>query len=298
MSRTTPGLRRSAIAIGCALVVIAGPAAACINTVDSVILRLQANHDDAGVAAEIAKLEAKYKKAPSLSSINDLAVGRLLTRRYPQAIELLNEAEKLFPGEAIVAANLGTAFELAGNDTEALRWIREGVQRDPKEHFGTEWLHVKILEAKLALARDPDWLKSNTVLGVSFGNADIPVMPEILSTDDTGRVRTPKSLHDAIWYQLKERTKFVRPPDAVVADLYAAQGDLEFAYGKRVDEKHPLGRPPNAYEQALKYGAANRTLVELRKQKFETTYSNASWYGHPTKEPEPVRPASTTATKP
>jgi len=45
--------------------------------------------------------------------------------------------------------DLGTAYELAGKNEPALRWIREGLRRNPNSHKGTEWLHVKILEAKI-----------------------------------------------------------------------------------------------------------------------------------------------------
>jgi hypothetical protein len=55
-----------------------------------------------------------------------------------------------------VAANLGTALELLGNKEEALHWIREGIRRNPQSHEGTEWLHAKILEAKIAAQKDAD----------------------------------------------------------------------------------------------------------------------------------------------
>lgn len=266
-----------AATFACGLLSFVVPAAACINTFETLIAEYVASGNKAGVAEEIAKLEAAYRKEPNLQHTNDLAVGRLLTGRHPEAISLLKEAEKRFPGQSIVAANLGTAYELSGNDAEALLWIREGVRRDPQEHEGTEWLHVKILEAKAALARDPEWLKKNTVLGLNFGGAEVPVMPAMLPLNEKGEARTPAEIGRAILYQMYERQKFVPPPNAVMADLYAARGDLAYAVGRPTRFAASIGDPTEDYEQALKYGAVHQELVQRRKQTFEKSYA-ASWY--------------------
>jgi hypothetical protein len=264
-----------AAAFACGLLSFGAPAVACINTFDQAIREYAAAGNAAGVAEEIAKLEGDYRTDPNLQHTNDLAVGRLLTGRYSEAISLLKEAEKRFPGHAIVAANLGTAYELSGNDAEGLRWIREGVRRDPQEHEGTEWLHVKILEAKIALSRDPEWLKKNTVLGLNFGDAKVPVMPATLPRNEKGEARTPAEIGRAIWYQTEERRKFVSPPNAVMADLYAARGDLSYALGRPTSYAETIGYPAADYEEALRYGAVRQALVQQRKHAFETRWTAA-----------------------
>lgn len=266
-----------AAAFACGLLSFVAPSSACVNTFETQIAGCVASGNQACVVEEIAKLEAAYRKEPNLQHTNDLAVGRLLTGRHSEAISLLNEAEKRFPGQAMVAANLGTAYELSGNDAEALRWIREGVRRDPQEHEGTEWLHVEILEAKIALSRDPEWLKKNTVLGLNFGDAEVPVMPAMLPQNEKGEARTPAEIGRAISYQMYERTKFVPPPNAVIADLYAARGDLSYAMGRPTRYADSIGYPADNYDEALKYGAARQALVLQRKQTFEKTEA-ASWY--------------------
>lgn len=252
------------------------PSSACVNTFETRIEEHIASGNQAGVAEEIARLEAAYREEPNLHHTNDLAVGRLLTGRYSEAISLLKEAEKRFPGQSIVAANLGTAYELSGNDAEALRWIREGVRRDPQEHDGTEWLHVEILEAKIALRRDPEWLRNNTVLGLNFGDAEVPVMPARLPRNENGEARTPAEIGRAISYQMYERKRFVPPPNAVVADLYAARGDLSYAMGRPARYRDSLGDPADDYAEALRYGAARQALVQRRKQRFEEFEAAAS----------------------
>ena len=239
-------------------------ATACINTFDSMIVMAvrEGNHQE--VAKIIARLESDFAKDASLEHSNDLAVARLLTGRYDDSIALLKATERRFPGMAIVAANLGTAFELNGNDGEALRWIREGVRRDPKEHAGSEWLHVRILEGKRALAKNSHWLETNTILGVDFGSELTPRASGPMPADATGAPRSLRDVETSVDYQLRERTKFVKPPDPVIADLYAAQGDIEFAHADAGHYDISGAAAGDLYKDALRYGAIRGDLVSRR----------------------------------
>src|SRR6185436_5134111 len=112
-----------ALAATCAL---AGscPAFACVNTFETEIQRLQAEGDPASVAAIVNDLVKKHDAQPTLENSNDLGVARLLTGKTDAAIALFRETEKKFPGNARVAANLGTALDLKGENIEALTWIK------------------------------------------------------------------------------------------------------------------------------------------------------------------------------
>ena len=258
---------------------IAFPAAACLNSFQSEILIYQRQGDEAQVARIITGLEADFKKDHSLEHSNDLAVARVLVHRYDEAIALLQETERRFPGNAIVAANLGTALELIGDDAEALKWIREGVRRDPKEHLGSEWLHVRILEAKGSIAKDPHWLDTYTVLGVDFGSEVRPRASGPFPLDENGSPRTVKGVSDSLLYQLGERTKFVKPPDAIVADLFAAHGDLAFESFGTVGEEgifSMIADPAPLYEDALKYGSKRSELVKRRLDALNKIYREAT----------------------
>ncbi|HEU4780677.1 MAG TPA: hypothetical protein VFS58_12415 [Steroidobacteraceae bacterium] len=237
-----------------------------------------AEGDAAAVAGVIADLDAKHQKKPTLENSNDRAVARLITGRYSEALTLLRQVEKSYPGKAIVAANLGTALELSGQNEEALGWIRTGVQRDPKEHFGTEWLHVKILEAKIALAKDPKWLEKHSVIGLDFGTGPRPLLPVSMPLDESGRPRTTEAIDLAIFYQLRERTKFVAARDAIVADLYETRANLNYAVG--YDWKSGKSRPSDpvaSYKTAQRYGIDDASLVLLRLQQFEKDFPGRSW---------------------
>lgn len=255
------------------LAVLAAPGLACINTFDAQILEAQYNGLPQVAEQVVADLEKKHATAPTLESSNDLAVARILTGKYPEAIALLRETEQKFPGSAKVAANLGTALELSGNDAEALEWIREGLKRDADEHKGSEWLHARILEAKIEIAKNPKWLETNRVLALDFGKDEVPEVPAILPITKEGRLRGGDDLVEDIQIQLDERTKFVKPPNAVVGDLARSLGDLLYA-GFDVD-------PSRYYEMALEYGAPDATLIRARSARFDKDHPTPVEYTAP-----------------
>lgn len=168
----------------------------------------------AGILSEI-KQDAKVR--PHLVSENNIAVALVHLGQVKEAIGILERLERQDPGD-YTAANLGTAYELNGQNDKALQWIKEGVRRNSQDHYGTEWLHVKILEAKIALERDPQWLDTHSVLGVDFRTDRTPGGP-VFAVDELGHKRTLAKMESALVYQLHERMEFVRPPEPVVADL-------------------------------------------------------------------------------
>ncbi len=131
--------------------------------------------------------------------------------RSQEAVRFLEAFEEKRPGRYETAANLGTAYELSGDLVNARRWISEGITRNPESHEGTEWLHVRILDARLALTQNPDWMRSHSITGLDFGGKRKP---------DFSRVKGDiKPTIRALEYQLRERITFVAPPDAVVGDM-------------------------------------------------------------------------------
>lgn len=167
-------------------------------------------------------LEAKLRSSTTFEDRSDYAVALMYLGRSPEAVKLLNALELERPGDYSIAANLGTALELSGDNAGALHWIREGIHRNPKSHSGTEWLHVKILESKLAQERDPSHFSTHSVLEL---NPD--ALGKIVKIDGTDF--SLESLREALRYQLKERVQFVKPPDAVVATLLLDYAAVEAA---------------------------------------------------------------------
>lgn len=213
-------------------------------------------------------MEADLRGSTNFNDRSDYSVALLYLGRNKEAVELLKKLEREQPGQYFIAANLGTAYELSGNNEEALRWIKEGIHRNPDSHKGTEWLHARILEAKIAQEKDTDYFKGHSVLGFQAENIGDPITID-------GQKFSPKEVADAIQYQLQERMQFVKPPDPVVASLlfdYAAieaatktlesaEGLLQMAvqYGYPSEKVQPL---MNIYDKRIAW----------RKTKQYTTY--------------------------
>lgn len=133
---------------------------------------------------------------------------------YSAAIEKLLALEIAHPGKRGTAAHLSTAYELAGDNRIALQWFSKGIKRNESSNYGSEWLHKKILEAKIAMEGDPDYLKNNHILPFDEST--------VWHTDDSA-YRLIEALHD----QLGKRMLFVKPTDPVVADLLYSFAMLE-----------------------------------------------------------------------
>jgi len=199
-----------------------------------------------------AAMESGTRGSIDFTNRNDYAVALIYQGRLPEAIDVLQDLEKQKPGDYSVAANLGTALELAGRNEEALKWIQEGIRRNPDSHQGTEWVHVKILEAKIQAATNPNYFKEHSVLDLDQSR----ITEDATTVTVGGQSRDLDEVKMALGYQLKERLQFVKTQDAPVASLLfdyaailAATATLESAkqvlqmaveFGYPVDKVQPL----------------------------------------------------------
>ena len=206
---------------------------------------------------EKAAQYAKELGRGNFEAESNYAVALMHLGRSEQALAILERLGKEHPEEYVVAANLGTAYELNGQNEKAHEWIKRGMELNADSHYGTEWLHLKILEAKLALGKDPEWLQHNSILGYDFGKEPKPVLPAEL-TDAEKR----KSILRALEYQLQERMQFVKPPDPIVADLLFDLANI-IAFHMTIESAVPY------YDYARTYGSLRGKLIEARKTFIE-----------------------------
>jgi TPR repeat protein len=147
------------------------------------------------LTVEGQRLEKELRASSTFGERNDYAVAMMYLGRASEAVPLLEKLESEQPGRYEVAANLGTAHELAGNNRKALQWIRTAMDRNEQSHFGTEWLHIRILDQ------------------VTMDRLAWPI----------------NELLRAAEYQLTERLKFVKGKDPAVAALLFEFAQLEAA---------------------------------------------------------------------
>lgn len=194
----------------------------------SVRASLQKNVQQDGV-----EMEASLRGATNFNDRSDYAIALMYLGRNTEAVDLLNKLEQEAPGHFFIAANLGTAYELSGDNEAALRWINEGILRNPQDHEDTEWLHAKILEAKIAQQKDAAFFEKHSVLGLEPG----PIGETIRVGEKN---YSAKELTAAIEYQLGERLQFVKPPDSSVASLLYDYAAIEAVNRSMESAKHIL----------------------------------------------------------
>ncbi|HEV7406148.1 MAG TPA: tetratricopeptide repeat protein [Chthoniobacteraceae bacterium] len=189
---------------------------------------------------------------PALTKVSDYSVVLAHLGEYEKSRRLLEEAEQKHPGNAAVASNLGTVYELLGENEKALKWIKKGIERNPKDHAGTEWLHVRILTAKVALAKDPKWLEAHRVLEpyVDYGQEAHP------STSNPAKA---KERSRALAYQLKERLEFVKAPEPIV-------GELLFSLANELTLSGAVEPAVGVYELAAEYEPMQADLLKKRTE--------------------------------
>jgi len=195
-----------------------------------------------------AEMEAALRHATNYNDRSDYSVALARLGRNDESVALLKQLESEQPGNYFIAANLGTALELSGQNEEALRWIKEGLKRNPDAHHGTEWLHAKILEAKIARQKDPEFFKHHSVLELD---------PAHISGDLKldGKSFASTNVTSAIQDQLEERLQFVKPPDEAVASLFFDYAAMEYGYpGAKVDIQNKI------YDQKISWRKTKRTL--------------------------------------
>ncbi len=199
---------------------------------------------------------ASVRKEPSFANLIDLSAVLVRHGRFTEAVKLLQFVERKYPGRYETASNIGTAYELIGRNEDALKWIVEGVQRNPDSHVGTEWLHVLILKAKLGQLAAPP--KGQSFVKLDFGNDAMPRRPARLPTGNRGEQLSLYALATALRYQSVERAQFVAAPDPIVAGMLLDWANLELLAGS-VESADVL------YDAALRYGSKENKVIAARK---------------------------------
>lgn len=174
-------------------------------------IRFNQAFDQKKIEKQLINLEEKLKKNADFKLLSDYGLHLVQAGKVKEALVLFEKLAELYPNEYSIIANLGTTYELSGQNEKALEYIRKGIKINPNSHGGSEWIHVKILEAKIALAKDPNYLNTHSVLNLS------------------SEQKQSKKTFDQLYIQLQERFPF-SPKEAnpIMADLFIELGDYYF----------------------------------------------------------------------
>ena len=197
---------------------------------------------------EWAAIEKALANKTDYKLLSDYAWYELRLGSKEIAVQLLEKLYQQHPGEYNIIANLGTAYEVTGNNKKALEFLKKAVSLDPASHFGSEWIHINILEQKVKAT--PDY---PAILSLHTGN-DFNAW---LNGSTYKKPITADSLMTQLAYQLHERISFIRPQDAVVGQLVLDFADLA-ALTKGKTEAADF------YAYAVQYDSSLATAVKAR----------------------------------
>ena len=280
-------LRPALLIVGVLAAAAAAPALACINeygttrqgdkvdltylSADDLEEALEERYDREENVDWATEVTRSARISPTPENLNDLGVVLIRFGRIPEAILLLERIERRWPGRAAVASNLGTAFELAGDNRKALHWIREGMRRNPDDHWGTEWLHARILEAKIDPSRLPR--DGSSVLRLDFGDATMRARPTRMPARNDGESTSMYELGAALRYQVVERAGFLGPPEPILAGLLFDWANLELQAGT-------LEAAIVLYDAAEDYGNPQEDLIDRRRAEARRLLELAEKHPH------------------
>ncbi|MBZ4036313.1 hypothetical protein K6T82_16185 [Flavobacterium sp. 17A] len=192
----------------------------------------------------IVELDSLYKKTKDLDYLSDKGYLLIVLGKYDEALKLYLNIEKIKPNRYSTTSNLGTLYELMGENQKAYEWIKKSIAINPKSHEGSEWLHLKILEAKI---KNLENVSGPFLINTNFGTAREPKTK--LSKEEIDK------LAQSVYFQVNERMSFIEPKDKIISILLFELGNLAELLGKN-------NSALETYRTARKYDYNDDLIVE------------------------------------
>ncbi|QOG02798.1 tetratricopeptide repeat protein [Flavobacterium sp. MDT1-60] len=163
----------------------------------------------------IKQLDSLYKKTNDIDYLSDKGYVLIVQKKHDEALKLYLNIEKIKPNRYSTASNLGTLYELMGENQKAYNWIKKAIEINPESHNGSEWLHLKILEAKI---KNLPNVSGQFLINTNFGTTGVPETK--LSKEDIDK------LVNEVYFQVNERMSFIEPKDKIISILLFELGNL------------------------------------------------------------------------
>jgi tetratricopeptide (TPR) repeat protein len=153
---------------------------------------------------------------------SDIAANLMKIGRADSSVKILKPLFKQYPEEYNIITNLGTSYELLDELDSALKYISLGFKLNPQSHFGSEWVHVNILQGKIKEKQKPGWMKSNEILNLKnlLHNVDVP-----------NKRKKVSEMNSEIFYQIRTRVQYTPAPNKTMANILTTLGDFNTRVG-------------------------------------------------------------------
>jgi tetratricopeptide (TPR) repeat protein len=205
----------------------------------------------------IKELDSLYRKTNDIDYLSDKGYILIVQKKYDEALKLYLNIEKLKPNRYSTASNIGTLYELIGENQKAYNWIKKSIEINPDSHNGSEWLHLKILEAKI---KNLSNVSGQFLINANFGTTGVPQAK--LSKEEIDK------LAKAVYFQVNERISFIKPKDKIISILLFELGNLLELKGEHENALH-------VYRIAREYGYDGDLIVA---RMINTTESKTNYF--------------------
>jgi hypothetical protein len=119
------------------------------------------------VYKNLKTLQRQFKKGRyDYKNISDYGAYLLMAGRFEEGLQLFKALAAKKGDVYQIRANLAVAYELNGMIDSALYWQQLAVAANPAAHGGSEWIHLRILEARNAMQADSNWCLTHNVTGI------------------------------------------------------------------------------------------------------------------------------------
>lgn len=208
----------------------------------------------------IQQIEDSLRKGYSYELHSDYGAQLLKLGKTELALSIFKQLAKKHPKDYQIASNLGTAYELAGELDSAIHYMKESLRLFPLSHDSTEWVHVNILEAKIAEKNGENWFDKHKLFDKNGTNG---LFKNIQPKSEKwmwhiGKVKNTTNI------QLQTRAPFSKPPNKIMCQLLIEAGDL-YANTISLERSYQLYKTAEFYQTDSQKKAIAKKLRSTRQ---------------------------------
>ncbi|WP_167343418.1 tetratricopeptide repeat protein [Flavobacterium chungangense] len=203
----------------------------------------------------LIELDSLYRKTNDIEYLSDKGYVLIIQKKYHEALQLYLNIEKIKPNRYSTASNIGTLYELIGENQKAYNWIKKSIEINPESHYGSEWLHLKILEAKV---KDIKNVSGEFLTNNSFGKEAFP------KTNLSNKQL--RLFAQSVYFQVNERMSFIKPEDHIISVLLFELGNAVKIIGENQNAKQ-------IYKKAKEYGFKDKIIDKRLNSYYESSAS-------------------------
>ena len=196
--------------------------------------------------------------------INNKARCLIYLKKVDEALKILLQLEKAWPGESIVAENIATCYDLKNEFTKAVKWIEASTERNQMAKYSNLWVYKKIVIARKEFAEDKSYFTKNSVTGLNISQDQKLKALDLSKIENFQRRWSLAGSAKHIREQLKTQMQLrAEEKDPVLAHLME-----ELACIYAVNEVCEVALP--IFELANKYGHPETALISSRIEQMNS----------------------------